>query len=150
MIPILRITKTEFLCLGQLPEKIMNNVLRGTCGELAGRVALFGVPLSQADLGFLTRMGEGKFATRVDTIRQNTGRGGKPATVWEFKPNIKLMLEEIEGAPKKRGAAKKTAAKAAKAKSGEPSTADLNAPVTRGDLEDIITRAVQKATKKAA
>lgn len=130
----------------------MNAVLRGTCGELAGRVALFGQPLTQADLGFLTRMGEGKFATRVDTIRQNTGRGGKPATVWEFKPNIKLMLEEIEPAPKAKRAKKATAiaakaVKAAKA-SGEPTSKDLNSPVTRGDLEDIITRAVAMATKK--
>ncbi len=129
----------------------MNSALRGTCGELAGRVALFGQPLSQADLGFLTRLGEGKFATRVDTIRMNTGRGGKPATVWEFKPNIKLMLEEIEPAPKAKRAGKKAdAAKAVKASkaSGEPTSKDLNSPVTRGDIEDIITRAVAMATKK--
>lgn len=64
----------------------MNQAIRGTSAQLAGRLMLNGQRLDQPSISFLTRLFDGNGVKRIDTVRTTTGRGGKPAVVWEFDP----------------------------------------------------------------
>lgn len=74
----------------------MANVVRGTPAELAERLTVNGHSVTQQDVHFLTRLGDGVFAKQVGTKRTNTGRGGKPATIWEIRQNASFKLKEEE------------------------------------------------------
>lgn len=65
----------------------MSQAIRGTSAQLAGRLVLNGQRLDQPSISFLTRLFDGNGVKRIDTVRTTTGRGGKPAIVWEFDPS---------------------------------------------------------------
>ena len=112
-----------------------NNALRGTPAELAGRVTLNGHTLGQPEISFLTRLGDGTFAKKVGTAKKGGGRGGKPATIWEFKPKASMNFDIVEQAVAETG----------KIATSIKSAASDEQPITRKNLEEVIVRAVAEA-----
>jgi hypothetical protein len=117
------------------------STLRGTAAQLAGRLTFNGVALSQPEISMLTRLGNGIFAHPVETIKQTDGRGGKPATVWEFDPegsfDMKLARKRKPGA---KVTEKVTAESAPAASDGEVITAEV-----RAEIDDAVNAIIQRA-----
>lgn len=107
------------------------NALRGTPAQLAGRLAVNGKPLGQAEISFLTRMG---FAVSDGTAKTRSGRGGKPATIWIFNPENAFTIEAIEKARGRRKSAKPVAAPVAAPVAHEGTNA-----VTKEDMGEFRT-----------
>lgn len=120
------------------------SALRGTPAQLAGRLAVNGKPLGQAEISFLTRMG---FAQQDGTAKTRSGRGGKPATIWIFNPSNKFTIEAIEKARGRKRSAKAPAV-APVAAAASVGSQQGTAPVTQADLSNLaqmIVRGVAEA-----
>jgi len=112
------------------------NALRGTPAQLAGRLAVNGKPLGQAEISFLTRMG---FAQSEGTAKTRSGRGGKPATIWSFNAENAFTIEPIEKARGRRKATKAVSAPVVEQPAESVTKADLS------NLAEMIVRGVAEA-----
>jgi hypothetical protein len=125
------------------------NTIRGTAAELAGRLTFNGVALSQPEISMLTRLGNGIFAHPVETVRTGEGRGGKPATVWEFDAegsfDVKLARKRKPG---NKVTEKVTANSAPATNDGEVITAEVRAEIDNA-VTEIINRAKGATSKRS-
>ena len=68
----------------------MNERIRGTIADFAGKLTVNGVTLGQPELSMLTRIGRGSFFKAIGTVPKPAGVRGKPATIWEL--NLEAAL----------------------------------------------------------
>lgn len=120
--------------------------IEGTPEELANRLSMNGHVLSQADIGFLTRLGLGK---KVGTVKSGSGRGGKPATKWVINPRATLKFDLVEEAVQqtsamvqqpKQGRGRNAAAN--DDKGAQPQMGGIAGITSKNDLAELIVSAV--------
>jgi hypothetical protein len=117
--------------------------IEGTPAELANRLSLNGHILTQADIGFLTRLGLGK---KVGTEKSGSGRGGKPATKWAINPRATLKFDMVEEAAQQPSAMvqqpKQARGRNAASNDDQKQSGGIAGITSKSDLAELIVSAV--------